>query len=73
MAIPLDKLIDIFELNDKIYVADIGAAVIAEDPIYKNLVSTGFGHLYAFDGDIRQIEKMEKRNNRKKNDLDSKC
>ncbi len=61
MAIPIAKLADIFELNDKIYVADIGAAAIAEDPIYKNLVSTGFGHLYAFDGDIRQIEKVEER------------
>ena len=59
MAIPIAKLADILDLNDKIYVADIGAAAIAEDPIYKNLVSTGFGHLYAFDGDIRQIEKVE--------------
>ena len=41
-----------------IEVADIGAAVINEIPVYKLLLDEGLAYLHAFDGDARQIEKI---------------
>jgi hypothetical protein len=47
-------------INETISIIDIGAAAIAETPVYKDLVTTGLGHLFAFDGDERHIEKLQK-------------
>lgn len=46
-------------LTKPINVADIGAAAIAEEPVYSRLVRQGIAHLYAFEGDERQIEKLK--------------
>lgn len=42
----------------KIQVMDIGAACIAETPVYRKLLDRNLAHLNAFDGDPRQIEKI---------------
>lgn len=52
------KVFDLFELESKIEVMDIGAAAIAETPIYKVLVDKGLANLSAFDGDSRQMKKL---------------
>jgi FkbM family methyltransferase len=54
----LTKLADLFGLNETVNIADIGAAATAEAPIYKELVLQGKGHLFAFDGDQSQIQKI---------------
>lgn len=41
-----------------ISLADVGAACIAEVPVYKPLLDAGLAHLNAFEGDLRQIEKI---------------
>ena len=46
----------LFTLEDKIHVTDIGAAAIAEKPIYMSLVETQAAHLSVFDGDQRQSD-----------------
>ena len=51
--------LDIFEYNEKIQVLDIGAAIIAEKPIYHNLFKKNIAHLNLFDGDSRQIENIK--------------
>lgn len=38
-----------------IQVMDVGAAAIAETPMYKGLLDAGLAHLHAFEGDARQI------------------
>lgn len=38
---------------------DIGAAAIAEVPLYKPLLELGLGHLHAFEGDARQINAIK--------------
>ena len=43
-------------LEKPIQIMDIGAAAINEDPVYTNLMTTGFAHLHAFEGDDRQIK-----------------
>ncbi|MGD9883986.1 MAG: FkbM family methyltransferase [Reyranella sp.] len=43
---------------EPISVADIGAACIAEVPVYRPLLDAGLAHLHAFEGDPRQIEKI---------------
>ena len=48
-----------FDFNEKIQLIDIGAAAIAETPIYKVLLDKTIAHLTAFDGDQRQIEKLQ--------------
>ena len=48
------------QLSDLINVADIGAASINETPVYSDLVMGGYGHLFAFDGDSRQIPALRK-------------
>ena len=46
----------LFTLKDKIHVTDIGAAAIAEKPIYMSLVETQAAYLSVFDGDQRQSD-----------------
>ena len=53
------KIFDLFNFNEKIQVVDVGAAAIAETPIYKILLDKKIAHLNAFDGDQRQIEKLK--------------
>jgi FkbM family methyltransferase len=43
---------------EPISLADVGAACIAETPVYKPLLDAGLAHLHAFEGDPRQIEKI---------------
>lgn len=52
------KVFNLFELESKIEVMDIGAAAIAETPIYKVLVDIGLANLSAFDGDSRHMKKL---------------
>ena len=47
-------------LENKINLFDIGAAAIAEEPIYKSIMDIGAGSLYAFDGDVRQKDLIYK-------------
>lgn len=54
------KLIEQVQLSDLINVADIGAASINETPVYSDLVMGEYGHLFAFDGDSRQIPALRK-------------
>jgi len=53
------KIFNLFEFDAEIEVMDVGAASIAETPIYKILLDNKMAHLTAFDGDERQIEKLE--------------
>lgn len=46
----------LFALEEQIHVTDIGAAAIAEKPIYMSLVETQAAYLSVFDGDQRQSE-----------------
>lgn len=43
---------------EPISLADVGAACIAEVPVYKPLLDAGLAHLHAFEGDPRQIAKI---------------
>jgi hypothetical protein len=52
-------LLENLKLDQVMYFADIGAAAIAEIPTYNYLLTEGFAHLYAFEGDSRQIEKIK--------------
>ena len=47
---------DLLTLSTPIEIMDVGAAAIAEVPIYKSLIDKGLGHLNAFDGDPRHTE-----------------
>ena len=53
------RIFNLFELEKEIQVMDIGAAAIAEVPVYKILCEKMMAHLTVFDGDVRQIEKIE--------------
>ena len=53
------KYFDLFELEDKIEILDVGAAAINETPIYDDLIKKKIGNLNAFEGDERQIEKLK--------------
>lgn len=53
------QIFDLFDLDEKIEVMDVGASAIAEDPIYRVLLEKGIAHLTAFDGDARQIAAIE--------------
>jgi len=53
------KHLDLFELNQKIEIMDVGAADINETPIYSSLINNKIGNLNAFEGDERQIEKLK--------------
>ena len=52
------KIFNLFNFKAKIEVMDVGAAAIAEEPIYKVLLDKKIAHLTAFDGDERQIKKL---------------
>ena len=52
-------IFDLFDLDDKIEIMDIGASAIAEVPIYKVLLEKQMAFLTAFDGDSRQITAIE--------------
>ena len=52
-------IFDLFNLDDKIEIMDVGASVITEVPIYKVLIDKEIALLTAFDGDARQIAKIE--------------
>lgn len=49
---------ELINLSSQIHVADIGAAYIAETPVYKGLVDRGIAHLSAFDADERHQDKL---------------
>ena len=53
------KYLDLFELNQKIEIMDVGAADINETPIYLSLINNKIANLNAFEGDKRQIEKLK--------------
>lgn len=57
-AFELAKLVD---LTDIVTVANIGAAAIGERPVYEDVVQCGLAHLYAVDGDPRQIPAIKAR------------
>ena len=44
---------------EQINIMDIGASCIAEMPLYKILLDEHLAHLNAFEGDSRQIEKIQ--------------
>ena len=50
---------DLLGSIEQIHVMDIGAACIAEVPVYKNLLDLHLAHLTAFEGDNRQIKKIQ--------------
>ena len=52
-------IFDLFDLDDKIEIMDVGASAIAEVPIYKVLLEKRMALLTAFDGDARQIIAIE--------------
>ena len=54
------KCLDIIELEKKIEVLDVGAAAIAESPVYKKLIEIGLSNLNAFEGDQRHLDKLKK-------------
>lgn len=53
------KCFDLFDIDSKIQVLDVGASAIAEVPVYKRLMDLGLAHLNAFEGDERQIEAIK--------------
>lgn len=52
------KLTDLIGDTSTIQVMDIGASCISEVPVYKKLLDDDIAHLNAFEGDLRQIEKI---------------
>jgi FkbM family methyltransferase len=52
------NIFEMFKLKSPIRVMDVGASAIAEVPIYKKILEMGLAHLYAFDGDKRQTDKI---------------
>lgn len=53
------RIFDLFDIDEKLEIMDIGAAAIAEVPIYKALLEKNMALLTAFDGDERQIAAIE--------------
>lgn len=49
---------ELINLSSQIHVADIGAAYIAETPVYRALLDRGIAHLSAFDADDRHRDKL---------------
>ncbi|MCW0236414.1 MAG: FkbM family methyltransferase [Ferrovibrio sp.] len=49
---------DLLGFTGQINVMDIGASCINETPAYRKLLDQNLGHLNAFEGDERQIEKI---------------
>jgi FkbM family methyltransferase len=50
---------DLVKTGCPLQIMDIGAACIAETPVYRSLLDEGIGHLNAFEGDSRQIAKIK--------------
>lgn len=50
---------ELLNLEHSIQIMDVGASAINEVPAYKTLLDLGLGHLHAFEGDQRQIEKIK--------------
>ena len=53
------KCFDVLEIDKKLEIMDIGAAAIAEIPVYKKLIDLNLANLNAFEGDIRQSKKLK--------------
>jgi FkbM family methyltransferase len=49
----------LFDLDSRIEVMDVGAAVIAEVPPYTRLLELGLAHLNAFEGDERHVAQIK--------------
>lgn len=52
-AVDMDSLEQILELDLMLQIADIGAAIIGEEPPYQSLMDSGLAHLHAFDAEER--------------------
>lgn len=50
----------LLDLKSRLNVMDVGAAFIAEIPVYKKLLDADIAHLHAFEGDPRQATKIQK-------------
>lgn len=55
---PTVSLEQLLNLQTRLEVMDIGAACIAEEPVYKRHLDRGIAHLHAFEGDQRQIARI---------------
>ena len=53
------KIFNLFEIEDKLQIVDVGAAAINEVPTYKDLFDLDLARLYLFDGDERQIDDIK--------------
>ena len=51
-------MLELVALDHPITLMDVGAAAIAEVPVYKSLLDLDIAHLHAFEGDPRHIDKM---------------
>ena len=51
-------MLELVALDHPINVMDVGAAAIAEVPVYKSLLDLDIAHLNAVEGDPRHIEKL---------------
>jgi len=47
---------DLIRPGVPLQIMDVGAACIAETPVYRSLLDEGIGHLNAFEGDARQTQ-----------------
>ena len=54
-----NRLSDIFSFRGALEIMDVGAAAIAETPIYVDLLNRGLGKLNAFEGDARHVEGLK--------------
>jgi FkbM family methyltransferase len=52
-------LVELLQPGAPLQIMDIGAACIAETPVYRALLDQGIAHLNAFEGDARQIAKIQ--------------
>jgi len=60
VAARISQLSGLLELDTHIHIADIGAALLAETPVYAPLVQEyAQAQLYSFDGDPRQIAALQ--------------
>lgn len=59
-AAPAAGLQSLLGAVEALQVMDVGAACLAEVPVYKPLLDLGLAHLSAFEGDERQIEQIRR-------------
>lgn len=58
----ITRISELLQLNGALFIADIGAALLAETPVYAPLVlEHPDAHLFSFDGDPRQIAALKAR------------